>query len=139
MENILATFLFFTTNRWGVIFVFFCLLIAGIVVDRRQKKKGMVETEKPDLDKAVASYSGMNPAPWQENDENNSKKKGKVETFYTGKNKRLSNMRTIIYKEDKIMKERSEKIAERDYKTSKEDKNKKMKCRLIISRHFMRN
>lgn len=122
MTDILNTFLFFITNRWGVIFVFFCLIIAGIIVDRRQKKKGTGEPEKEELDKAVASFSGMNKAPWQEQSQGKEEKeKSRLENYYTGKNKRLSNMRTIIYKEDKIMRERSKDIAERDNKKAEEE------------------
>lgn len=116
MIDVLNTVLFFITNRWGVIFVFLCLIIAGTIVDRRQKKKGMAEPEE-ELDKTVASFSGMNQMPWQdENREKDEKEKSRLESYYTGKNKRLSNMRTIIYREDKIMKERSKKIAQRDNK-----------------------
>lgn len=122
MTEFLNVILFFITNRWGVIFAFLCLIIAGIIVDRCQKQKGTAQPEKEELDKAVASFSGMNQIPWQEQSQGKDRKeKSRIESYYTGKNKRLSNMRTIIYKEYKIMRERSKDIAERDNKKVDEE------------------
>lgn len=87
------------------------------------KNKRKSSDKKSDLDETVASYSGMNPMPWKAAEGDEDKKRGNIEEFYTGKNPKLANLRTIIYKEQELMKDRAEDVAKRDAQIEENENN----------------
>ena len=117
MSRIWDLIIFLFTSKWGIFLIFVCLIVIGMVISAIEKRKGEDEKKSSDLDEIVSSYSGMNHMPWKDTeDENQDKKKGKVEAFYSGKNPKLANLRTIVFKEEKMMKERAADVAEREAK-----------------------
>lgn len=121
MGNLFSRTLIFLTSRWVIFFIFICLIAAGMIISAIERRKGKRERQDADADQVVSSYSGMNPMPWHDSDdaeENKGraeeKKKSKVEEFYTGKNPKLANLGAIIYREEKMMKERAADVAKRE-------------------------
>ena len=111
----------FMTSRWVILGIFVIVIIIGGIISIIEKLRGKSQ-EEDELDHMIATSANMNRAPWHEAPEDKDRKKGKIESFYTGKMSRWSNMKTIIYREQQMMREQEKEMAERKAKEGKDKK-----------------
>lgn len=105
-------FFMLISSKWFLFALFIILIIVGMVIEKFEKK-GKSE-EESELDKTVASFSGMNEIPWRE-EQDNTKNTG-VKHYYSKKTSRRANLKRIIWTEKNIMGERAKEAAKKEEK-----------------------
>ena len=113
----------FMSSRWVILGIFVIVIIIGGVISIIEKVRGKSQDED-ELDHMISTSANMNMAPWHEAPEDKDRKKGKIESFYTGKMSRWANMKTIIYREQQMMRDQEKEMAERKRKEMAERKEK---------------
>ena len=98
------------TSKWLWLTVFLVMIIIVMLIGKFERKK---KFEENSLDKTIASFSGMDDAPWRdENEKQNNEKElgkgaGKIKRFYSGKTSRRANLHRVIWTEKNIMRSRA--------------------------------
>lgn len=113
----MSEIILFFTSRWVIMFLFIGAIIVGAVIAGNERRKGSSQEkgeQEEELEQMIAACSNINQAPWHESPEEAGQKKGRIESFYTGKMSRWGNMKTIIAREQQMTFERAKDMQQRN-------------------------
>lgn len=119
----MSEIILFFTSRWVIMFLFIGVIIVGAVIAGNERRKGSSQEkgeQEEELEQTIAACSNINQAPWHAVPEEAGRKKGKLESFYTGKMSRWGNMKTIIAREQQMTFERAKDLQQRNRRDKEE-------------------